>query len=514
MNSGVKPASNRRDRRKVTYRTDDIIELVQEVLYTDADDTIGLSRRYTPTLLGMQRLFYDVGRRITYVEDPAGYQWVQTPSFLWHESRRGDCKSITVFISSVLQNMGVEHIIRYTSYDMMGMLSKRFTHVYPVAILDGREIPLDVVYLKQEGGRFGTEKPYSRKKDIVVEPGLYKIGNVGLTPAEEQYVKDVQATMAEMGQAMADIPDSVITSGPGDITKMTQGQLDREIWRDRFEIYAKQEASPARRQKYRDAAQAMTTGQVAGIYGLDGDPLGRQVQQILNSSTSNKPAFEDFTLVLTNAPSPEISGLFKKIGGFFKDVGNWFKDQFNKFVNWIWKGPAKSMGPYFLFLFAKKDRVKSPEMRRRIAQQEKNFQYIIKKGKFSENQLKGVLLNGIKEQTGTDPATLFKTAKAPKIAAFPAISVLLAKVAAFVIKAIGFVIKVVQKIVGLFKGKKDDAGQIDEASSSDPNLLLEEARLQEEAESNSPSKPGSQQGGGGFGIAAGALALLAVPLLL
>jgi hypothetical protein len=514
MTYEVKPPVIRATLKQQTYKTRDIMREVQEVLTTDRDDTANFARKFTADLRGMKMLYDEVNERITYIEDPMNYQWVQTPSYLWHHTRRGDCKSLAVFISTVLQNMGVTHLVRYVSYDFTTRKG-RYTHVYVVAIINGQNIPLDVTYEQQDGASFGDEKPFARKFDYIMKPGLYKLGNVStaLTTREKQYVDDVEATVREMELALADIPDSVVTEGDGDITAMSDGQIERNVWKDRFRIYATHEVSPSRRQKYMDAAVAMETGSVAGIYGLDGDPLGRQVQSILkDTAKKQRPAFENFKIKLTQPADPALSGFFKKVGDFFKKVGNKIGDLFKKFVNWIWKGPAKAMGPYFLFLFANKNKVRSPEMKRRIKAQEKSFNFIVKAGKFKEDQLKGVMLNGIKENTGADTKDLFQAAKATHISGLP---VLLAKAAAFVIKAVSWVIKVIQKVVSLFKKNKNEAGTIDEGNSSDVNLLVEEARLQEEAEKGSggASGGGSSSGGGSAGLFAG-LAALSVPLLL
>ncbi|MEM1215496.1 MAG: transglutaminase domain-containing protein [Bacteroidota bacterium] len=509
----VKPPNVRVTLKKRTYNTSDIIAQVQEVLRTDVDDTANFARQFAPTREGMRALYQKVHNRITYVEDPNFYQWVQTPSFLWHHTRRGDCKSLAVFISTVLQNMGVAHLIRYVSYSWVG----KYSHVYVVALIDGDEIPLDITFGKQENAAWDAEKSYRRKKDYEMEPGLYKLGNTGtvsLTTREKQYVDNVNATLSEMELALADIPDSVVTSGGGDITQKTKGELDRQIWKDRYEIEAGQAATPAARRQLQAAAEALDRGQVAGIYGLDGTPLGRQVDSILRNTRSNAPAFSDFTLSLGNAPTdPAISGLFKKIGGFFRNVGNKFKNLFKKFVNWVWKGPAKLMGGYYLFLWAKKRVVRSREMRRRIAAQEKSFNWIQKKGKFSRSQLMGVMENGIKKNTGASPQQIFGMAKANHIGALPAVLVAIGK---FVVKAIGWVIKVVQKIAGLFKGRKSEAGVINESTSSDVAILQEEARLEEEAtRTNTGASPNSNTNNSGGGSGAGALAALAVvPFLL
>jgi len=153
----IKPARPIKSLRKKDYRTPDIIDLVQEVIRTDVADTEEFASFFQPTRKSLKELFDFVDQTFTYSEDPKFNQWVQAPSFLF-ASKRGDCKSYTVFISSVLQNMGVDHLIRYTA-----RYTSNFRHVYPVALLKGKEIPMDVVWKQQEGGRFGTEKHFTKK---------------------------------------------------------------------------------------------------------------------------------------------------------------------------------------------------------------------------------------------------------------------------------------------------------------------------------------------------------------
>lgn len=488
--------------RKRKYNTNDIVSLTQEVLYTDVDDTSEFARLFSRDLAGMMAIFQFVDRHIYYVEDPNKNQWVQTPSFLWYR-RIGDCKSLTVFISSILQNLGIPHYIRYVSYNPNILLPRRYrpyTHVYPVAILDGREVPIDVVWKKQEGGRFGAEKPYIHKKDFKVE-GLYKLGNVGMNAQE--YIGQVQTTINQLESALADVPDEIINAGPGDITQMTKGELDRYLWEDRYNILAEQERDPVVADKYRSAATAMRTGSLAGIGNAQDDAFARQVQSILQQTVQDRrPAFEPFTLQIPNPVAGQVKGFFQDIGKFFKKVGETFANLFKKFVNWIFKGVGKAMGPYFIFLFAKKNKVKSPEIRRRIAEQEKTFNFIRKIGRFDENQLKGLALNGIKEKTGLTPQEIFATGNTPQIAG-------LAAIVAFVVKAIGFVIQVVQKIASLFKKKESEAGEIGEGNMSDVTLLDQEAELQQAA--GTPGAVEDQSGSGGSILP---WAALAVPFLI
>lgn len=485
--STIKPPVVQYTLRKTEYDTDDIVDLVQEVLRTDADDTSRFAKAFTADMAGMRQLFDFVDQNFIYTEDPSFNQWVQTPSFLWY-TKRGDCKSFTVFISSVLRNMGVPHIIRYARYHTVPAWSpkwnKSFKHVYPVAIINGREIPLDVVWKKQEGGQFGLEKPFKHKKDFKVQ-GLYKLGNTSEADVYE-YIGQVSTSIAELESVLVDVPDSIISDGPGDITKMTKGELDRYLMSDRYNIYADKEPNTQKATQFRLAAKAINRGDIAGIGTTLDSGLRKQVEQILlETALDRRPAFAPFELEIPNPVPASMSGLFTGIGKFFKKVGETFANLFKKFVNWIFKGIAKGMGPYFIFLFANKNKVKSPEMRRRITQQEKTYNWIARVGKLDDRQLKDALFNGIKDKTGKAPADIFKEGKVPEISGLVSV----------VVGAISFVIKVVEKIVGLFKSAKEMAGDIGQDNMSDPGLLEEEARLQAQT---GGSTANLNNGGGGL----------------
>lgn len=492
MNAAVKPALDRKDLRKKAFRTKDIIKLVQEVIKTDVDDTEVLARRFTPDMAGLRAIFDFVDSSFRYQEDPAGSQWVQTPSYLW-KTKVGDCKSYTVFISSLLQNMGVKHLVRYTAYG-----GSQYRHVYPVALLAGKEIPMDVVWKKQEGGRFGREKSYTKKKDFRMENGLYKLGNSSGLFDERAIIGQMENTLAEIEAASASIPN-MVGEGP-DVSQMTVGELDRLIWADRYRVLAGVTEHGGQRGQYIDAARAMEQGDIAGIGSLRNDPFGQQVAKILEKSVKNrKPAFENFTVRIPNPVPPQMAGLFSKVGKFIKKIGDTIKNAFKRLVNFIFKGAGKAMGPFFIFQFLNKSKVKSPKIKGRMMAQEKSFRFIQRIGKFDEKQLKGLMLNGIIEKTRKTPAQLAKEGGAPQIGA-------LAAVVPLIVDAIKAVFNVISKIAGIFKKNKNDAGTVDQSTMSDVTLFEEEAELHRK------TNPAGGGGGGGFNPLA--LAALAIPFVL
>ncbi|MEM6397776.1 MAG: hypothetical protein AAF741_15615 [Bacteroidota bacterium] len=463
---------------KKRYTTNDIVQLVQRVVKDHAGDTARFAKRFSADEQGLRRLFDFVDQNFRYVEDPAGSQWVQTPAWL-NEHKEGDCKSFTVFISSVLQNMGIDHIIRYVAYG-----TRQLRHVYPVAIMEGKEMPLDVVWKKQDGGRFGAEKPYTRKKDFKVR-GLYKLGNVAHTNIDEAaIIGQLENTLESVEQVSASIPD-LVNEGMGDVTQMSKGEAERLIWADRFSIYAEKEPNASKAHQYRAAAKAMEQGDIGSISGIGSTSFRGQVVEILaKTAQMNQKAFEPFTVQIPNPVPPHLRGFFKGIGKFFKKVGKAIGNVFKKFVNWMFKGAAQSMGPFFLFRFLKRNLIKSPKIRKRMEQQDKTYTMIRRLGKFDSKQFDGLLKNGVVKHMNYSPEDIFGRVGleegGKKVSAAPAAAPFLGKLVGFVVKAIGFVIKVVKKVVGIFKKKrKDEAGQIDENTMSDPRLLEEEVKERE-----------------------------------
>lgn len=97
---------------------------------------------------------------IRYKKDPEGEQWIKTPSRLIYDGC-GDCKSMTILICAVLTNLGIKNKFRFVSYDK----TRNYTHVYPVAIIEKSEVPVDAVAYIQRGADFGEEIKYTYKKD-------------------------------------------------------------------------------------------------------------------------------------------------------------------------------------------------------------------------------------------------------------------------------------------------------------------------------------------------------------
>jgi hypothetical protein len=115
--------------------------------------------QFEPTRRGLKELWYFVRHKIKYQTDGFGMQDIKQPAALW-KIGYGDCKSKTLFITQIFKLLGISYIIRFTA----PRKDTDIKHVYPVAILNGKEIVVDSVYT-----RFDSEANFAYKKDYMAK---------------------------------------------------------------------------------------------------------------------------------------------------------------------------------------------------------------------------------------------------------------------------------------------------------------------------------------------------------
>jgi len=137
-------------------------------------DTLSFIRKIVPATLDQTkeiaaalkgRTVYDSCRNIwqfvythiAYKKDRDGYEQVRSPRRSWRDRAQGvDCDCYTTFISSILSNLRIPHVLRVTKY-----YKPHFQHIYPVVQYHSRSIILDCVT-----DYFNYEVPFSEKKDV------------------------------------------------------------------------------------------------------------------------------------------------------------------------------------------------------------------------------------------------------------------------------------------------------------------------------------------------------------
>ena len=138
---------------------DQTIELIRRIVPETKSDTTGIAKRLKQNSLSATcKAIWDfVYHHIQYRRDKVGVEQVRRPSRSWADRQTGvDCDCYSVFISSILMNLGIPHSIRITKYNGR----PNFQHVYPIVPTGSRHITMDCVT-----DRFDHEVPFSDHRD-------------------------------------------------------------------------------------------------------------------------------------------------------------------------------------------------------------------------------------------------------------------------------------------------------------------------------------------------------------
>jgi len=174
ITSHIRPANHRQEMIHPDQKTDDIIQLI---LKADAmpevqADTQGFAVMLAEdTLINTcHNIFTAIKAHVKFVEDPAGDQFLKTPAKVWAD-KKCDCKSFSLFVGSILKNLGIPYTYRFVSENK----NENIHHVY-IAVPDGdSEIIIDLTLTT-----FNRELPFAYKKDYHI--GSASIGFIPATP--------------------------------------------------------------------------------------------------------------------------------------------------------------------------------------------------------------------------------------------------------------------------------------------------------------------------------------------
>jgi hypothetical protein len=192
-------------------------------------------------------------------------QMLKSPACAWATRHEGtDCKSYSIFASTILLNLGVKHYLRRIKQAVM---SDAFTHVYVIIPIDQDKAKLNKGYYVIDGTiQYNDELPFNTKDDIYMEPALNIYGlaaptqglgcgantNCGCANTLDVY-GGVQPT-----QAMGGFLDNIF--GGGWSPSCIGGTYDKNDY-NKFE----QLVSGAFEQLYLNFNQAVTSGNVSAI---------------------------------------------------------------------------------------------------------------------------------------------------------------------------------------------------------------------------------------------------------
>jgi len=165
--------------------TGDIIKTLLDCFPTAIEQTKEFAENFRGenTFKSANNIWSFVRSNITYVKDSDGLQVVQSPGALLSRLK-GDCKSQSLLISSILHNLGADNVrLRFVSYNN----SNTPTHVYTVFDYEGTTIPVDSVIKK-----FNYELPYKFKIDKKMN--VYSLSGVYGTEQQKKLYKALQQT--------------------------------------------------------------------------------------------------------------------------------------------------------------------------------------------------------------------------------------------------------------------------------------------------------------------------------
>jgi len=142
---------------------DHTLPLMKKVVSQTLDDTVEIAKmlKADTEKQTCQNIWEFCFNHLQYQKDEAGIEQVRRPARVWKDRKNNgvDCDCMSVFIGSILTNLGLPFSFRLTKYT-----SPEFEHVYPIAHTKNGIVIIDAVVHK-----FNREVPYSSKKDIKMD---------------------------------------------------------------------------------------------------------------------------------------------------------------------------------------------------------------------------------------------------------------------------------------------------------------------------------------------------------
>lgn len=137
-------------------------DIIVEVLRTDKasyKDTINFAPylRCNSTYDTCKNIWDFVKSTVKYKVDEMGIQDVKTPARTFHD-KFADCKSYSIFIASILRNLGIDYKYRFVSFRKNDDTP---THVY-IVVPNGN----DLIIIDDVLDNFNEEKPFTFNKDF------------------------------------------------------------------------------------------------------------------------------------------------------------------------------------------------------------------------------------------------------------------------------------------------------------------------------------------------------------
>lgn len=253
--------------------TGNIVTVLNNCVSKSVKDTAKISQNFKDATVYASafKIWSFVRQNIVYKKDDDGKQIIKFPGALWAQrTTGGDCKSMSLFVSGLLFNLGAENVrLRYVSYNN----NPTPTHVYTVFNYQGRIVPVDTVI-----ETFDYEKNFTYKYD---------------------YPMDVLTLSGINGNETVDqLKKALMRVRPG---SLCAGLLRKQIARELGNVLPKTDINPIMRTNYANRLRAHI------LYHEKNNKLGVCYQLI-------KREYSD---LLNDNVTGGISGIGRKKGGFF-----------------------------------------------------------------------------------------------------------------------------------------------------------------------------------------------------
>jgi hypothetical protein len=349
-------------------------------------------------------------KNIQFQEDNLGYQGVQMPGKLW-SSKKGDCKSFSIFLGALLKSRGISYSYRFVSYRTLPI----WTHVYVIAHLkNGQNVILDCVYKI-----FNREKPKNYFKDYAMK-GLYNVSGIN----------------GRVG--VLQLPNK---------NEISEADLEAAIIKQRYEIERDIMAGIGRTERVEEYDNALNViNAFVGAIHNDDYELADSIVEGIGDIGKGKGRGKALLKKVVATAKKGVKILTKAVTAPARLA-----------MKGILEISLPKSAPFFLYLFIAPDQLskfpqKVQDKRKKV---EKIANFIVEGVGMKRPHLMGILRNGIMKRYKTSPENVLAGMMTKKIAGIGDIG-LIDDVIKVVVEVIGFISK-------LFKGKKS----VDKPSAND-----------------------------------------------
>lgn len=253
--------------------TNDIISVIMRAdkLCAPGMERVAAALKGVSLMNTCERIWHHVHDNIRYQQDDPGYEYIKSPAALWNmrKSAGGDCKSFSVYIASLLQNLGIRYKYRFVSFKK----NHQIGHVYIIVPQRGVDILIDAVH-----DRFNDESPYLYKKDMESTQIAYVHG-IGR-------IEGARVGASVHGSRKQPIPRAT----PVPWNMLTEGEARLWLLARQAQVYAATE--PGKRAQFNQARNMLENYMGRGIHGIEyisigagSDPILQKTAQLITEAS-------------------------------------------------------------------------------------------------------------------------------------------------------------------------------------------------------------------------------------